>query len=90
LNENILKILSQKGVLEILENLDREKSLKYKELEEFVGNPSTTSRRLNSLEKKGLVERHVSSEKYRPVYYSLTDKGRKLLFLVKEMRESYG
>lgn len=90
MDEYILKILSQKGVLEILENLDRKKSLKYKELEEFVGNPSTTSRRLNTLEKKGLVERHVSSEKYRPVYYRLTDKGRKLLFLVKEMHESYG
>ena len=90
MNENILKILSQKGVLEILENLDNKRSLKYKELEEFVGNPSTTSRRLNSLERKGIIERLVSSERYRPVYYSLTDKGRKLLFLVKEMRESYG
>ncbi|GBE56761.1 transcriptional repressor MprA [archaeon BMS3Bbin16] len=90
MNGNILKILSQKGVLEILENLDKKRSLKYKELEEFVGNPSTTSRRLNSLEKKGIVERHVSSEKYRPVYYQLTDKGRKLLSHVRELRENYG
>ena len=85
-----MKILSQKGVVEILENLEKKKSLKYREIEEFVGNPSTTSRRLNALEKKGLIERRVSSERYRPVYYRLTDEGRKLLFLVNEMRENYG
>lgn len=90
MEENILKMLSQRGVVEILENLERKKSLKYKELEESVGNPSTTSRRLNALEKKGLVERRVSAEKYRPVYYRLTGKGRKLLFLVREIHETYG
>lgn len=90
MEEDIFKILSQRGVIEILESLEKEESLKYKELEEFVGNPTTTSRRLNSLEKKGLIERRVSSEKYRPVYYSLTDQGRKLLFMVREIRENYG
>ncbi len=85
-----MKTLSRRGVVEILENLEKEEKLKYTELEEFVGNPSTTSRRLNSLEKKGLIERHVSSEKYRPVYYRLTDHGKNLLHKVKEMREDYG
>jgi len=90
LEEDIFKILSQRGVVEILENLEKVGRLKYKEVEELVGNPSTTTRRLSSLERKGLIEREVSSERYRPVYYTLTERGRKLLLHIREIRESYG
>ncbi len=84
----IFKLLAQRGVVEILTNLEN-KSLKYKEIEEIVGNPSTTSRRLSSLEELGAVERKVSSEKYRPVYYALTKEGKELLSMVREISEKY-
>lgn len=84
----IFKLLAQRGVVEILTNLEN-KSLKYKEIEEIVGNPSTTSRRLSGLEELGAVERKVSSEKYRPVYYALTKEGKELLSMVREISEKY-
>ena len=88
-SEDIFRLLGRKGVIELLYSLE-ERKRKYKELEEIIGNPSTTARRLKSLEKHGLIKREVSSEKYRPVYYSLTNKGRKLLFVVRQVRENYG
>ncbi|MFH1773715.1 MAG: winged helix-turn-helix transcriptional regulator [Methanobacteriota archaeon] len=84
----IFKLLAQKGAVEILENLEG-KAMKYKEIEEIVGNPSTTSRRLSSLEEFGAVKRKVSSEKYRPVYYALTKEGKELLSIVREIGEKY-
>lgn len=63
--------------------------LKYKEIEEIVGNPSTASRSLLELETMGIVKRRVSAEKYRPVYYALTEDGKKLLSLVREIEEKY-
>ncbi|MBI5253091.1 MAG: helix-turn-helix transcriptional regulator [Euryarchaeota archaeon] len=84
----IFKLLAQKGVVEILEKLEG-KAMKYKEIEEIVGNPSTTSRRLSSLGELGAVRRKVSSEKYRPVYYALTKEGRELLSIVREISEKY-
>jgi DNA-binding HxlR family transcriptional regulator len=87
-SEDIFRLLGKKGVIELLYSLE-ERKRKYKELEEIIGNPSTTARRLKSLEKHGLIKREVSSEKYRPVYYSLTNKGRKLLFVVRQVRENY-
>lgn len=89
-NKEFIKILGKKGVIEILENLDKsKKGMKYKEIELIIGNPGTTARRLADLEKLGIIKRKVSEEKYRPVYYSLTDKGRDLASMVKEIKEKY-
>ncbi|WP_456475276.1 winged helix-turn-helix transcriptional regulator [Candidatus Pyrohabitans sp.] len=88
-SEEIFRLLGKKGVIRLLDSLEGKKR-KYKELEKIIGNPSTTARRLKSLEAHGLINREVSSEKYRPVYYSLTKKGRRLLFVVREVREKYG
>ncbi len=88
-SEDIFRLLGRRGVIELLYSLEG-KRRKYKELEEIIGNPSTTARRLKSLERHGLIRREVSSEKYRPVYYSLTEKGRKLLLVVRQVREKYG
>lgn len=83
-------MLGRKGIIEIMENLEKKgEGLKYKEIEEMVGNPSTASRNLMELETYGIVKRRVSAEKYRPVYYALTDDGKKLLSLVREIKEKY-
>lgn len=84
----IFKLLAQRGVVEILERLEG-KAMKYKEIEEIVGNPSTASRRLSNLEEFGAIRRKVSSEKYRPVYHALTKDGRELLSIVREISEKY-
>ncbi len=73
-----------------MDNLEgKGEGLKYKEIEEMVGNPSTASRNLLELENLGIVKRRVSSEKYRPVYYALTEDGEKLLSIVREVKEKY-
>jgi DNA-binding HxlR family transcriptional regulator len=91
LTEKIFKLLAQKGVIDILRSLeDKEEGMKYNEIEKIIGNPSTTSRRLSSLEGLGIVKRAVSSEKYRPVYYTLTKDGKDLLWIVREISEKYG
>jgi len=59
-NDEFIKILGKRGAVEILENLDRKKEMKYKEIEKIVGNPSTTARRLADLEKLGIIKRKVS------------------------------
>jgi DNA-binding HxlR family transcriptional regulator len=87
---SIFRILGRKGVIEIMENLGkRGEGLKYKEIEAMVGNPSTASRNLMELEAYGIVKRRVSNEKYRPVYYALTEEGKELLSMVREIKEKY-
>jgi DNA-binding HxlR family transcriptional regulator len=81
----IFKTLARTGALEIVKNLEkRTEGLKYAEIEKIIGSPSTTTRRLNELEELGIVKREILSEKYRPVKYSLTKKGKELLRLVKK------
>lgn len=90
MGRSIFRVLGRKGVINIMDNLEgKGEGLKYKEIEEMVGNPSTASRNLLELEALGIVKRRVSSEKYRPVYYTLTEDGKKLLSVVREIEEKY-
>lgn len=83
-------MLGRKGVISIMEKLEgKGEGLRYKEIEEMVGNPSTASRNLLELEVLGILKRRVSSEKYRPVYYALTEDGKELLSIVREIKEKY-
>ncbi len=88
MSEEIFKILGKKGVIKILDCIVV-KRRKYGEIEDILGNPSTTTRHLKILEKNGIVRREVHMEKYRPVYYYLTEKGKKIHKLVKEIQEEY-
>ncbi len=65
------------------------KRRKYGKIENILGNPSTTTRHLKILEKEGMVRREVHIEKYRPVYYYLTEKGKNIHKLVREIQEEY-
>jgi len=89
-DNKLIRVLGKRGAVEILENLDRKKEgMKYMEIEVIIGNPSTTSRRLADLERLGIIKRKVSEEKYRPVYYSLTNKGKSLVSIIRELKEKY-
>jgi DNA-binding HxlR family transcriptional regulator len=71
----IFKTLARTGTLEILKHLEKKEGMKYAEIEALIGSPSTT-RRLNELEELRILKREILSEKYRPVKYSLTKKGK--------------
>lgn len=82
----IFKTLARAGALEIIKNLEERKGgMKYNEIESMIGSPSTTTRRLNELEELRVVKREILSEKYRPVKYSLTKRGKGLFNLIKEI-----
>jgi DNA-binding HxlR family transcriptional regulator len=83
-----LELLAQKGSREILYTLFGKKGMKFTELKELVGSPTTTSRRLQELMDLGLIKRDVQADQYRTVIYSLTEKGIKIVRLVKELEHS--
>jgi DNA-binding HxlR family transcriptional regulator len=59
--------------------------MRYYEIVKVVGYSTTTTRALKSMERQGLVKKEALNEPYRPVSYSLTDKGRKLATFLKEL-----
>jgi DNA-binding HxlR family transcriptional regulator len=61
--------------------------MKYSEIVKIVGYSTTTTRSLKSMEKLGIVKKQVLNEPYRPVEYSLTDKGRNLASLLRELEK---
>jgi DNA-binding HxlR family transcriptional regulator len=65
--------------------LSEKGEIKYSDLVQSVGHSTTTSRALSQMEKLGFIKREVLQAKYRPVVYSLTDKGRRLVELTKEL-----
>lgn len=79
--------LTLKGTRKILEALRSGNQMRYSELVEAVGFSTTTSRALKALEATKIVDREVLDEPYRPVAYSLTEKGRKLSQLVAEIEK---
>jgi DNA-binding HxlR family transcriptional regulator len=65
--------------------MEKTGKMKYSEIVNVVGYSTTTTRSLKSMEKLGVVKREVLNEPYRPVAYSLTEKGKKLANLLKEL-----
>jgi DNA-binding HxlR family transcriptional regulator len=74
-----------RGTRKILEELGERGSVRYSDLVKAVGFSTTTTRALKGMEKLGVVRKRVMEEPYRPVEYSLTDKGRRVLGIVKEL-----
>ena len=86
----ILYVLTLKGSPKILVALLRRGELTYSELSKVVGGPATTSRAIKALSEVGMIDRRVLDERYRPVVYSLTEKGRVLAELVVKILELHG
>jgi DNA-binding HxlR family transcriptional regulator len=59
--------------------------MRYSEIVKVVGFSTTTTRALKAMEKLGVTKREVLNEPYRPVAYSLTEKGKKLANLLREL-----
>jgi len=84
---DIFNLLALKGTRKILTKLYSLGEVRYSDLVSAVGHSTTTTRSLNYLQNFGLVKRRVLAEKYRPVVYSLTEKGEKLAKIVLELQE---
>ncbi len=69
--KKIIKILAQSRSIEILFAL-RRKKLKFAEIVEIAGNPTTATRRTTNLQGVGLISRRVLQDRRRSVEYSLT------------------
>jgi len=82
---DIIRMLSLKGTKKILLSMERAGKMRYSEIVKVVGYSTTTTRALKSMERHGIVKKEVLNEPYRPVSYSLTDKGRKLVTFLKEL-----
>ena len=82
---DIIRMLSLKGTKKILLTLEKAAKMRYSEIVNVVGYSTTTTRALKSMERHGIVKKEVLNEPYRPVSYSLTDKGRKLVTFLKEL-----
>jgi len=78
-------MLALKGTKKILLTLEKVGKMRYSEIVRAVGYSTTTTRALKSMERHGIAKKEVLNEPYRPVAYSLTDKGRKLAALVREL-----
>jgi len=84
---NVFDLLALKGARVILVELSKRNECRYSELVEAVGHSTTTSRALNMMEELGYIKREVLQEKYRPVVYSLSVKGKELAGIVKILME---
>ncbi len=75
MDEKLLWALRQKGVIEILIYIYKNKTAKYSDLKNLIKKESTLIRAINILVEQNLVNRNVLNEKYRPTKYELTEKG---------------
>jgi len=80
-----IELLGRKGAKEILYALAEKGRMKFTELKEMVGSPTTTSERLQELTEAGLIRRDVQSDQYRTVLYSLTKSGAQIVELVRKI-----
>ena len=87
---DVYDLLALRGTRKILGILSEKGSMRYSELVRIVGFSTTTTRALKRMESFRLVERRVQDEPYRPVSYTLTEKGQRLSKIVKELEKIDG
>lgn len=84
---SLIEILALKGTAKILAALMKYEKMKYSELTKVVGFSTTTTRALKAMGSQKLVSKQVLNEPYRPVEYSLTERGRKLATILEEIEK---
>jgi DNA-binding MarR family transcriptional regulator len=70
----------------ILTALRSKGRMRYSDLADF-GYATTTTRALKAMEEAKLITKQVMSEPYRPVVYSLTEKGKKVSEIVADLQK---
>lgn len=82
-----VKVICLKGSAKILDALCKKDEMIYSELADVVGFATTTTRGLRALEDGNFITRQVLNKPYRPVAYSLTDRGKRLCVLLSELEK---
>ena len=85
--EGLIKSLSRKGAVQILEALAQKKELNFNDLARRVGYPVTANRVLKDFSRHGLVQKREIKDSLRSVRYSLTEKGLRVRTLLEQMRK---
>lgn len=88
-NEEFLKMLGATGTKKILEFLDTHKKGQYKEMAEFMSVHSLNIR-LRDLLSFGLICRYLEREPKKTEWYSLTQKGKQVLYYLRCLVGSIG
>ena len=86
---DVFEVIGLRGSRIILRELSRKDAMRYSDLQGAVGSPSTTNLALDKLRRSSLVTRKVLDEPYRPVAYSLTESGKRVAALVREIEQVY-
>lgn len=79
----VLNVFGKKGTMQILEFLDHGK-VSYLQLQQLI-NTHTLNTRLRELLNYGLVQHHLERFEKRTEWYEITEKGRKVLYSLKEL-----
>ena len=80
MDEKLLWVIRQKGIIEILVHIYKHKNTRYSDLRKLIEKESTLIRAINILVENNLVRKRVLNEKYRPTRYELTEKGEKIAY----------
>lgn len=81
----LIEVVALKGTRRILVALTHKEKMNFSELARIVGFSTTTTRSLKAMEAHLLVTKEVLNEPYRPVAYSLTDRGKRVANLLAEL-----
>ena len=81
---DFLKVISLKGTRNILKYLDDHGVAQHQQLDTFI-NTCTLNTRLNQLLKFDLIQHHLDKKDVRREWYSLTEKGKKILKYLEDM-----
>jgi len=82
--EEFLKLIGLTGTTFILRYLNEHGSGQYKDFQEHM-NIHSLNLRLGTLLHFNLVEHHLERDQKRKEWYTITEKGRKVLMLMEEM-----
>ena len=85
--ENVIKLLGKEGMIRILLYIDNKGSARYQELSGVIKSETTLTTRLKELTSKGILNKKLLTEKYRPTEYSLSKKGKKIIKLIRNIEK---
>jgi DNA-binding HxlR family transcriptional regulator len=82
--DEFLKMIGLTGTKRILDFIYEHSTAQYKDFQPFM-NAHTLNRRLRELLIFGLLEHHIKKEEKRTEWYTLTERGKKVAELLKEI-----
>ncbi|KYK38396.1 MAG: hypothetical protein AYK18_17340 [Theionarchaea archaeon DG-70] len=82
-----LRLLSKKGTIDILKMLKDKNRAQYRDLSTIDIGIATLSDRINESLKNGIIEHHLKRTTKREEFYTLSEKGERILKLIEEIEE---